>query len=143
MERVFYISQIVIFGLFIAVLIFFRPGFGRTKFKQKESNTKTQPERKCIKKLLTSKNKPAEKHKPEPPIGIDIHGKPHEILGVSENATKNEITKAYHDKIKQYHPDKAASQDALQWSQKTIHDTQKIAEAINAAKDTLIKSLKS
>ena len=30
---------------------------------------------------------------------------PHRILGVSENATQDEIKKAYRQKTKEYHPD--------------------------------------
>lgn len=37
-----------------------------------------------------------------------INKSPYEILGINENATKEEIQKAYKDKVKQYHPDKVS-----------------------------------
>jgi uncharacterized membrane protein YkvA (DUF1232 family) len=42
------------------------------------------------------KEKPSDEKKPAPPW---------QILGVSKNAGTEEIKKAYHDKIRQYHPD--------------------------------------
>ncbi len=56
------------------------------------------------------------------------------VLGVSEHATKDEITTAYKQKIRQYHPDKVATMGP------ELHE---IAEAkskqINAAYDVAMK----
>lgn len=47
-----------------------------------------------------------EKRTSDPGNGSKVFRSPHEILGVSTNATWEEIQTAYKEKIKQYHPDK-------------------------------------
>jgi DnaJ-class molecular chaperone len=49
-------------------------------------------------------SKPASKKKPEP-----SGPPPHEVLGVSADASEEEIRRAYQDKMRQYHPDRVAS----------------------------------
>jgi DnaJ-domain-containing protein 1 len=65
--------------------------------------------------------------------GIRLDGAPHEILGVSAQASKREIMDAYKRLMKQYHPDKVAAPGSAQWN-----EAQKIASAINAAKEKLL-----
>lgn len=67
--------------------------------------------------------------------GIRTDGLPHEILGVSPQASAAEIQKAYRDLMKRYHPDKVAPPGTPAWA-----DAQAIAEAINRAKEKMLKS---
>lgn len=69
--------------------------------------------------------------------GIRLDGAPHEILGVSAQATAPEIQKAYRDLMKRYHPDRVGSPGTREWT-----DAQRIAEAINNAKEQLLKGRK-
>lgn len=66
--------------------------------------------------------------------GIRIDGTPHEILGVPPTASQEQIQKAYRDLMKRYHPDKIGRPGSREWT-----DAQKIAEALNQAKDSLLK----
>jgi len=68
---------------------------------------------------------------------LNIHGQPHEILGVSLQATPKQIQKAYRELMKKYHPDKIAKPGTANWTQ-----AQKIASAINDAKDKLLAARK-
>ena len=68
--------------------------------------------------------------------GIRLDGAPHEVLGISPNASKKEVQKAYRDLMKRYHPDKIGRPGTREWQ-----DAQKIAEALNLAKDSLLKRL--
>jgi DnaJ-domain-containing protein 1 len=74
------------------------------------------------------------KEKPLLLEGIRIDGAPHEILGVSSSATPEEIQKAYRQLIKRYHPDRVGRPGSREWA-----DAQRIAEALNSAKDHLLK----
>lgn len=49
-----------------------------------------------------------------------------EILGVSENASKKQITRAFHAKMRNSHPD--------------VGGSEKIARELNAARDTMLNS---
>ena len=72
-----------------------------------------------------------------PPLqlpGIDLTGRPHEILGISPQATEKEIQTAYRNLMKQYHPDRVATPGSEQWQ-----SAQKIAAAITQARDSLMK----
>ena len=66
--------------------------------------------------------------------GIRIDGSPLEILGLKENATNVEIQKAYRDLMKRYHPDLVGRPGSREWK-----DAQLIAEALNQAKEALLK----
>jgi DnaJ-class molecular chaperone len=63
---------------------------------------------------------------------------PREILGVAENASEQDINRAWRDMMKRYHPDQFARPGTWQWK-----EAQKIATRINEAKDALLKSKKS
>ncbi len=66
--------------------------------------------------------------------GISLEGTPYQILGVRENATKEEIQSAYLARMKQYHPDKMASPATEDWE-----IAQRIAAKINEARTLLLK----
>ena len=61
---------------------------------------------------------------------------PYAVLGVSENATDEEITKAYKNLVKKYHPDKYANSDLAELA------NEKMSE-INVAYDEIQKMRKS
>ena len=65
--------------------------------------------------------------------GFRFDGAPHEILGVSVQASAEEIQEAYHDLIKRFHPDKIGKPGSREWS-----DAQAVAAKINEAKKTLL-----
>ena len=60
---------------------------------------------------------------------------PYTVLGVSENATDEEITRAYKELVKKYHPDKYANSDLAELA------NEKMAE-VNVAYDTIQKMRK-
>lgn len=70
--------------------------------------------------------------------GIRTDVPPHELLGVSLNASVDDIQRAYRALIKRYHPDRVGPSGSREWK-----DAQRIAEAINLAKETLLKQAKS
>lgn len=81
------------------------------------------------------------KPKTTPPLqieGIRIDGKPHEILGISENASKKEIQAAYMACMKRYHPDQVGRPGSREWI-----DAQKIAAALNQARNELLARLRN
>ncbi len=119
LEKIFYLSQILMAALFLGAFLFRIPGLGKSKFKSKDK-FKTQ-----ISLDLAS----AKISKKAPLLleGVDIHATAHELLGVKQGATAEEINKAYKNKIKRYHPDKIGPQG------------EKIAEALNLAKEALLK----
>lgn len=78
-----------------------------------------------------------EKKSPLALPGIRLDGAPHEILGVSAQASEREILDAYKKLMKQYHPDHVAPPGTDQWN-----DAQKIAIAINSAKEKILSSRK-
>lgn len=61
---------------------------------------------------------------------------PYSVLGVSENATDEEITKAYKELVKKYHPDKYANSDLAELA------NEKMSE-INVAYDEIQKMRKN
>jgi hypothetical protein len=70
--------------------------------------------------------------------GFNPTGAPHELLGISENASEKEIQLAFREKMKLYHPDRIGPQGSREWN-----DAQEIAVALGAAKDSMIKKYKN
>lgn len=131
-DHLFLAIQVIIALFFIVLLILKYSRSQQSQFKSKEADKGNQRSKKSPLDLAKAKlNVPLQLD------GINIHGKPHEILGIQPNASLEEIQKAYYLKMKQYHPDKIAKQGSDQWN-----EAQAIAAAINKAKDTLIKNLK-
>lgn len=69
--------------------------------------------------------------------GIVIDGAPHEVLGISALANKEEIQKAYKQRMKRYHPDQIGRPGTREWKEAT-----KIAEALNRARNEMLERLK-
>jgi DnaJ-domain-containing protein 1 len=65
--------------------------------------------------------------------GISIAGEAHEILGVKTDASKADIQRAWRELMKRYHPDKVGRPGSREWN-----DAQRIAEAVNRAKEEMI-----
>ena len=62
------------------------------------------------KKIAAPKKKKRAPLPPPPPPEETIDGKtPHEVLGVSRDASAKEIRAAYQKLVKEYHPDRAAT----------------------------------
>jgi DnaJ-domain-containing protein 1 len=66
--------------------------------------------------------------------GFRLDGEPHEILGVPREAPAAEVQRAYKDLMKRFHPDKIGPPGSREWT-----DAKKIAEAINRARDRMLK----
>jgi DnaJ-domain-containing protein 1 len=57
--------------------------------------------RRAIRQLLVT-SRPHSAMPPEP------HWDPHAVLGVAPGASRDVITRSYHDQLKRYHPDRVA-----------------------------------
>jgi DnaJ-class molecular chaperone len=69
--------------------------------------------------------------------GLQMHGEPHEILGIRENATELEVMKAYKEAIKQYHPDRIQGQ-----AKEQMQFYQAASAQINQAKEKMLAKLR-
>ncbi len=61
---------------------------------------------------------------------------PYEVLGIKENASQEEIKKAYREKVKQYHPDQYGDNPLKDLAEEKLRE-------INEAYDTLMKKTSS
>lgn len=130
----FYLIQMAIGALFLVLgWIFFRPKEPKSGFRVREADLRRpgaqNPDRSQA--LAQARLKRSE---PLRLPGIRIDGAPHEILGISAQATPEEIQRAYRDLMKRYHPDVVGRPGTREWQ-----EAQKIAEAINQAKAALLK----
>ncbi|MGZ3686953.1 MAG: J domain-containing protein [Bdellovibrionota bacterium] len=131
----FYLLQIGIGVAFVLLLWLLRGRGSQSQFKVREADLrKPSPQKSspASDPLAQARLKP--RAAPLSLPGIRIDGAPHEILGVSSRATPEEIQKAYRDLMKRYHPDIVGRPGSREWN-----DAQKIAEALNRAKDALLK----
>ena len=64
---------------------------------------------------------------------------PYEVLGVSKNATEDEVKKAYRSMAKKYHPDKLQSKDPamIKGAQEKFQEVQRAYEAIQKERKLL------
>lgn len=137
LEKLFYLSQIVLGGAFI--VFFWRrmrkdpeSGFRvREADLRKDAAQKGDSKRHLKGPDLANARYERPAHLALP--GIRIDGPPHEVLGVRPSASEADIQKAYRERMKRYHPDKIGPQGSREWK-----DAQKIAEAINRAKEELL-----
>lgn len=108
-------------------------------FRSREPGTRFRIREVDLPRSKTSKQDSLAKAKLEQAVplalpGIRIDGAPHEVLGVTKRAKPEEIQRAYRDLMKRYHPDKIGPPGSQPWK-----DAQRIAEAINHAKDQMLK----
>ncbi len=139
-EENFYVTQIFLGFLFILVAYRALSGSGKkSSFKDQAARPKSphlgkRPLSADEDRLAHAKMKRQDPVRPLALEGIVLTGEPHEILGVSRQASSSEIQKAYRDKMKQYHPDKIGRPGSREWK-----DAQKIAESLNQARDALLR----
>ena len=136
LQKFFYPSQLFIGVLFIGTLFFLKVQSKKSGFRVRESDLPRNPNpSNPAHRLANSKIK-----NPHTLLlsGFKTGGAPHEILGVAQNAKEPEILKAYRNMMKIYHPDQVGRPGTREW-----HDAQKIARAINEAKEALVKKLKN
>jgi DnaJ-domain-containing protein 1 len=140
LQEHFYESQIALGFIFLIIIWFFRnPGSSRFRLKESDRIKKTKASAdRIIKELEEESLANAKKAKPLELPGININAPAHEILGISLSATKKEVQSAYKKLMKQYHPDQVSRPGTPQW-----HEAQKIAAALNKAKDELLIKVNS
>lgn len=67
----------------------------------------------------------------------NFYGKPHEVLGLRKDPSKEQVLKAYKHWIKRYHPDRVAH-----LGEKFVTQAKVRAEQLNTARDELLKHAK-
>jgi DnaJ-domain-containing protein 1 len=135
-------SQWIMIGAVLLLAWFgFRSKDTKSQFRKRESDRDDLNKLRNGPDLAQAKiSRPA---KPEPkkaPLslpGIRLHGAPHEILGIAENANEAEVMRAYKDAIKQYHPDRIQGQ-----AQEQIKFYQEAASQLNQAKESMMQRLR-
>jgi hypothetical protein len=143
-EHSFYLSQLAVllmFGFFLARHWFIGRGT-ESNFRVRESDRARPPVGPAppgtprlqapAEDLASARMKRAARLQLE---GIRLDGAPHEVLGVRETAGRDEIQKAWRQLIKRYHPDQVGPPGSREWE-----DAQKIAEAINEARDRMLRN---
>lgn len=127
-------------GIVIAALFRMRQSKAPSGFRVRESDLKRDLKNAIGQKPGEDPLANARYSKKAEPLklsGISIHGEPHQILGVSRQASEQEIRSAYRELMKQYHPDRIGRPGTREWQ-----DAQGIAEAINVAKEKMLAALK-
>jgi DnaJ-class molecular chaperone len=128
-----YQPLIVAFGALVVIWFFLRPKQKKSQFKLREAD---RPRRRMVRNpddLAEARIRPA----PLLLTGVSIEGLPHEILGVSPDASPEEIRAAHRELMKHYHPDQVGRPGSREWQ-----DAQEIASAINHAKLEMLKKKK-
>lgn len=135
-RQAFMAGQVLLGALVLFVVFRIFGGSGESAFRSREADkprksSATAPHRIAGPDPLAEAK--IQKRKPLQLEGIRVDGAPHEILGVASDAAPAQIQKAYRELMKRYHPDRVGRPGSREWT-----DAQKIAEAINAAKEALL-----
>jgi DnaJ-domain-containing protein 1 len=121
---------------------------GQRKLFAEETGSRLDPEmeswirtaREATSKINTqTKTDPSAEPK-APPLalpGLVLEGKPHEVLGVAENASADEINRAFKKLLHRYHPDRYTQEGSPEW-----FEAQKITIILTEARDYMIRALK-
>jgi DnaJ-domain-containing protein 1 len=118
--------QLVLLVLFIWVgILNYRKQQPPSQFKVREADR--PPVKKTVK---VAPPKPSRLELP----GIRLSGEPHEILGVAPNATPDEISEAFKNLMKRYHPDRMAG---LPTDQRQFYE--RATQTIIQAKEDLLR----
>jgi hypothetical protein len=120
-------SQFGIALTIITLVFWFKNKSTSSAFKLREADR--------IKKTTDQAAAKSTRKEPFRLTGFKVDAPAHEILGISSNATVKEIQKSYREMMKRYHPDKVGRPGSREW-----HDAQKIAEAINRAKEEMLQA---
>jgi hypothetical protein len=142
-RHLFYLAQAAVGAVFLVFLARARTRDGESQFRSDGGPEKKAPAPKKASgtaSLADARLKP-KKENPLPLAlpGIVLEGPPHEILGIPADSSDDEIRHAWRELMKRYHPDKLkhaqqSAQNSPEWRQ-----AQKIAEAINRAKEEMLK----
>ncbi len=129
---------------FVVLIVAAYFGWTTLRSRQKETNFKVrEADRNDLNRikgpsaLADAKLRDASKKQNTPQLnlpGIRLHGAPHEILGIAENANEAEIMKAYKDAIKLYHPDRIQGP-----AQEQIKFYQEASAQLNKAKEEMLQ----
>jgi hypothetical protein len=137
----FYAGQVLIGALIIGGLFWLRDRGSPSGFKVREADLKKKNAGKVSAEsvALADARMSASQKRSEPLrlTGISLSGEPHEILGISRQANEAQIKTSYRELMKRYHPDLIGRPGSREWQ-----DAQKIAEAINRAKDHMLTALR-
>ena len=138
-KELFFYAQLGVALLILGWFIWFQGRGSSSSFRVRESDRlKQKPSFKNPQLTGKDSDMGDDKMKIKRPLslpGIRIDGPAHQVLGVSPQASPQEIEAAYKKLIKQYHPDKIAAPGSPQW-----HEAQKIAAALNEARLELLGS---
>jgi hypothetical protein len=145
-KEFFYGSQILIGVLFFASLFIFRGGLRDQPSQFNELGSNESPKRKAGEpdnlladaRMETQQSQAKRSAKILMLPGIRIDGPAHEVLGVGVAADEKSVQKAYRELMKRYHPDLVGPPGSREWK-----DAQKIAEAINLAKEEMIRTIRA
>jgi DnaJ-domain-containing protein 1 len=137
----FKLAQLGTLVLFLVVAwLIFRPKQGPSQFKNRESDRAPQPKSRPHSQRSDSLAN-AKMKIPTPPRahpGLNLNGKPHEILGVPLHASESEIQSAFREKMKAYHPDSRSTQSPEQ--QAIAHE---ISQKLLKAREELLLQLRN
>jgi hypothetical protein len=143
LKQLFYFGQIVIGALMVgAYWVLRKPKYPDSGFKTREGDPSVRRAQAGARPALQQPDPLAEarmrRHEPLRLAGIRIDGEPHEILGIAATSGTPEIQRAYRELMKRYHPDIVGRPGSREWT-----DAQRIAEAINRAKEEMLKRASS
>lgn len=138
-QALFYYSQMGVGVLFILGIVWIRSRRPDSGFHSYGSDSKPDGRFRSTSRLrIVRAQDDAEAGSRKTPqvlrlAGFSFEGKPHEILGISPEASERDIQGAYRELMKRFHPDKVGRPGSREWT-----DAQQIAEAINRARAEML-----